>query len=114
MTDLQIVFPSNRFLVRQRDRRWPRVLTVALLAAAVVLAVLLLVGWPRLKSTSVHYDLLRLRAEVTELEQRERLLRVELECERSPLALAERARRVGLEPPPPPVDWSSTQDGGGP
>ena len=114
MIELPIAAPSNRFLVRQRDRRWLRVLSSALLVAAVVLAVLLLVGWPRLRSTSVNYDLLRLRAEVVALEQRERALSVELECERSPLALAARASQLGLQPPPPPVAWADAQGGGKP
>jgi len=105
MIDLPVDAPSNRFLVRQRDRRWPRVMSSALLIAAVVLGVLLVVGWPRLRSTSVHYQLIQLRAEVLELEHRERRLRVELECERSPLKLAVRARDLGLEPPPRPVPW---------
>jgi hypothetical protein len=67
--------------------------------AVVVLGVLGLVGWPRLKITSIHYDLLRLRAEVGELEIRERALRLELEVQRSPLALAARAAGLGLIPP---------------
>ena len=91
--------PSNRFLIAERDRRWPRVLTSVLLVSAVVLTVLLVVGWPRLESTSVHYDLLRLRGEVEELEATARTLALELEAERAPATLAERAREHGLEPP---------------
>ena len=37
MIDLPVAAPSNRFLVHQRDRRWPRVLSSVLLVAAVVL-----------------------------------------------------------------------------
>jgi len=91
--------PSNRFLVTISDRRWPRVLTTVLLAATLLLVALLLVGWPRLRSTSVHYQLTRLRAEVHELEQQERRLALELERERSPDRLAGQASRLGLEPP---------------
>jgi hypothetical protein len=112
MIDLPVAAPSHRFLVHQRDRRWPRVLSSVLLLAAVVLGVLLLVGWPRLRSTSVHYQLIQLRAQTLELERRERGLRVELECERSPLKLAARARQLGLEPPPPPVSWERVAGAG--
>ena len=102
--ELPISGPSNRFLTPQRDRRWPYVLSALLLVALVVVVALGLVGWPRLKSTSIHYELIRLRAEVAQLEQRERSLRLELERERSPESLAERARDLGLVPPAP-VGW---------
>lgn len=93
---------SNRFFIPERDRRWPQILTALLAASALVVLALGLVGWPRLKSTSIHYDLIRLRAQVRELEQRERVLLLELERERSPQRLAERARALGLVPPAPP------------
>jgi hypothetical protein len=99
--ELPISTPTNRFLTPQRDRRWPHVLSLVLMVSAVVLVALFLVGWPRLKSTSLHYDLTRLRAEVVELERRERALRLELESERNPATLAERAGRLGLTPPTP-------------
>lgn len=91
--------PTNRFLIQQRDRHWAHVLSATLLLAGLLVAVLFLVGWPRLKSTTIHYDLLRLRAEVTELEQRERSLRLQLERRRAPLELEASARSLGLEPP---------------
>jgi hypothetical protein len=92
---------SNRFFIPQRDHRWPHVLTALLAVSALVVVALGLVGWPRLKSTSIHYDLIRLRAQVRELEQRERDLKLELESERSPQRLAERARELGLVPSAP-------------
>lgn len=92
---------SNRFFIPQRDHRWPHVLTALLAVSALVVVALGLVGWPRLKSTSIHYDLIRLRAEVRELEQRQRDLMLELESERSPQRLAERARKLGLVPSAP-------------
>lgn len=92
---------SNRFFIPERDRRWPQVLTAVLAVSALVVLALGLVGWPRLKSTSIHYDLIQLRAEVRELEQRERVLMLELEKERSPQRLAERARALGLVPSAP-------------
>jgi hypothetical protein len=91
--------PTNRFLIQQRDRRWPRVLSTLLLVSAVVLAALSLVGWPRLRSTAIRYDLIRLRGEVDELRRQEHRLATELEVERSPERLATRARALGLTPP---------------
>jgi hypothetical protein len=99
--ELPVASPSNRFLVPQRDRRWPRVFTVVVCLSAVVLTALFLVGWPRLKSTTIHYDLIQLRAEVDRLERRERELRLQLELVRNPGRLAEHARRTGLAPPTP-------------
>ena len=93
--------PSNRFFIPQRDKRWPHVLTALMCVSALVVLALGLVGWPRLKSTSIHYELIRLRAQVGELERRERLLMLELEHERSPEHLAERARALGLVPSAP-------------
>jgi len=92
---------SNRFFIPQRDHRWPHVLTALLAVSALVVVALGLVGWPRLKSTSIHYDLIRLRAEVRELEQRQRDMVLELESERSPQRLTERARKLGLVPSAP-------------
>ena len=99
--ELPIASPSNRFLVPQRDRRWPHVFSVVVFMSAVVLSALFLVGWPRLRSTTIHYDLIKLRSEVSELERREHELTLELELVRNPASLAERARRVGLVPPAP-------------
>ena len=99
--ELPVVGPSNRFLVQQRDRRWQQVLSILLIVSAVVLTVLGLVGWPRLRSTAIRYDLIRLRAEVVELERERHRLAAELEKERSPARLAERARDLGLVTPPP-------------
>jgi hypothetical protein len=99
--ELPVATPSNRFLRPQRDRRWPQVLSLVLTLSAVVLVALFLVGWPRLKSTSLHYDLTRLRAEVVDLERRERALRLELESERNPAVLAEKATALGLDSPTP-------------
>jgi hypothetical protein len=97
--ELPVVVPSNRFLLPQRDRRWPHVLSSFLLLAVVVLGTLGLVGWPRLKITSVHYNLIRLRADVVQLQLRERALRLDLELRRSPRVLAARASELGLIPP---------------
>ncbi len=96
--ELPVVGPSNRFLVPQRDRRWPHVLSTFLLLAVLVVGALGLVGWPRLKITSIHYDLIRLRAEVDQLKSRERVLRLDLEYRRSPRVLAARAAELGLVP----------------
>lgn len=96
--ELPVVGPSNRFLVPQRDRRWPHVLSSFLLVAVLVVGLLGLVGWPRLKITSIHYDLIRLRGEVEQLESQARSLRLELEYRRSPAVLSQRAADLGLVP----------------
>ncbi len=95
--------PTNRFLVRRPDRHWPLVLSTVLGAAALLFAALLLVGWPRLKATTIHYDLVKMRREVESLRQLQRRLAIEVERERGPAHLAERARELGLQPPPPPA-----------
>lgn len=112
--DLPVVGPSNRFLVPQRDRRWPHVLSTFLLLAVLVVGVLGLVGWPRLRITSTHYDLIRLRAEVDQLKSRERALRLDLEYRRSPWVLAARAAELGLMPPEAAaeIEAAASADGG--
>ncbi|MCW8984723.1 MAG: hypothetical protein OQK55_05245 [Thermoanaerobaculales bacterium] len=99
--DLPVIGPSNRFLIPQRDRHWPQVLSALIGVSALVVLALALVGWPRLRSTSIHYELIRLRAQVAELEQRERILLLELEHERSPERLAARASELGMVPAAP-------------
>jgi len=94
---------TNRFLVRRPDRHWPLVLSTVLGAAALLFAALLLVGWPRLKATTIHYDLVQMRKEVESLRHLQRRLAIEVERERGPARLAERARELGLQPPPPPA-----------
>ncbi|MEJ2581056.1 MAG: hypothetical protein P8127_05360 [Acidobacteriota bacterium] len=101
MMDFPVVDPSNRFLKPQKDRAWPQVLSALIGVSALVVLALALVGWPRLKSTSIHYELIRLRAKVAELEQRQRVLQLELEHERSPERLAARARELGMVPAAP-------------
>jgi len=96
-----VLRPTGRTAVWQPDRQWPRVLAAVLMLGAVILGLLFLVGWPRLQTIAVHYDLMRLRAEVEQLRRKERTLAVALERERNPSALARRARRLGLVPPPP-------------
>ncbi len=99
--DLHEIGPSNRFLIPQRDQRWPQVLILLLAVSTLVVLALGLVGWPRLRSTSIHYELIRLRTQVAELEQRQRSLMLELELERSPEHLAARARSLGMVPAAP-------------
>jgi hypothetical protein len=106
-----VALPSNRFLRPERDRRWLHVLSAVLVVAGTVLVALFLVGWPRLESTSIHYDLILLRNRAEELERRERTLLLELESERDPMKLGERARALGLVPPP--AEAVSSLEGGG-
>jgi len=101
IVDLHGIGPSNRFLIPQRDRRWSQALILLLAVSTLVVFALGLVGWPRLRSTSIHYELIRLRAQVAELEQRQRILMLELERERSPELLSARARALGMVPAAP-------------
>ena len=77
----------------------PRVLASILVLSVTMLLVLSIVGWPRLRSTTIHYDLIRLRADVSELRREQQALSVALEEERSPERLAVKARALGLQPP---------------
>ncbi len=95
---IPIASPRNDYLVPQRDRNWGQVLIVVLSASILVLLALGLVGWPRLKGTSVNYDLIQLRQDVAELEVIERRLSAEVEFERSPARLADRGAELGLAP----------------
>jgi len=101
MSEPAVAGPTNRFLRPQRDRRWAHVLSAVLVVSAAVLVALALVGWPRLRSTSIHYELINLRADVQQLERQERRLRLALEQVRSPTRLGDRARTLGLKPPAP-------------
>jgi hypothetical protein len=96
-----VLRPTGRSVVWQPDRQWPRVLAAVLLLGGVIAGLLMLVGWPRLQTIAVHYDLMRLRAEVEQLQRTERALTMELERERNPAVLAERAHALGLTPPDP-------------
>ena len=111
--ELPISGPTNRFLVRERDHRWPHALTAVLLAAGALLLMLALVGWPRLKCTSVNYDLIRLRSEVRELHHQERRLAADLERRRNPMTLAHRAHELGLQPPSVLGNETAAPGGGG-
>jgi len=94
-----VLLPRNDHVVVAPDRRWPRVLLALLLLAGLLLGVLLLVGWPRLEALETRYRVLELERRVEALERRRRALELELERRRDPARLAERARRLGLEPP---------------
>lgn len=99
--DVAIPRPTNRFLVRQRDRRWAHALISVLLIAVCLLLALTLIGWPRLRRTSLHYDLIQLQASVHELEYRERELILKLQGWQNPSTLARHAEKVGLTAPDP-------------
>lgn len=106
--------PSNRFLVRRQDRSWYYAFTAALLISAAVMTILFLVGWPRLKTTAIHYELTEIRESLGELEEAKTALKVRLEQHRAPHTLAQRAAELGLVPPYHPSDPSTGSDEGGP
>ena len=91
--------PPNTTLVLRRDHHWPMAFALLALLALILAASFALVGWPRLESVSLRYDILRLRSDVESLQQEERALEVELDSWRSPATLSEKARTLGLAPP---------------
>ena len=91
--------PSNRFLVRRRDRSWYYAFTGALVISTAVVIVLFLVGWPRLKTTAIYYELTEIRENLDRLREQETALRIQLERQRAPTTLAARATELGLIPP---------------
>ncbi len=99
--DIAIPRPTNRFLVRQRDRRWAQALVSVLLIAVCLLLALTLIGWPRLRRISLHYDLIKFQSDVHRLEQREKELILQLQKWQDPATLALRASGLGLEQPHP-------------
>ncbi len=106
--------PSNRFLVRRRDRSWYYAFTGAVAISAVVMGVLFLVGWPRLKTTAIHYELTEIREQISSLHEEETALRVRLEQQRSPDTLARKAEELGLVPPEQIYRETAGEDEGGP
>lgn len=106
--------PSNRFLVRRRDRSWYYAFTGAVVISAVVMGVLFLVGWPRLKTTAIHYELTEIRERISTLHEKETALRVRLEQHRSPQTLAAKADELGLGPPEQISRQTAGEDAGGP
>ena len=99
MIELPVARPSNLWVRRERDRRWLRALAAMLMTALIAGTILFLIGWPRLRTTSINYNLIHLRAQVNELTRRERALEVEVQSQMSPARLAARARALGLQPP---------------
>lgn len=99
MIDRPIPLPRNRHIKARPDRRWPVAFALLALTSLLFVAALALVGWPRLRGISLHYELVRVRAEVESLRYRERQLAVEVEKLRAPSHLAARAAELGLAPP---------------
>lgn len=94
-----IPLPTNRHIRAQRDRQWPLAFALLALLSATLTLALALIGWPRLQSISIHYDLVELRGEVEILEYRALDLEAHLHALRAPEVLAEQAERSGLVPP---------------
>lgn len=101
MIERPIPLPTNRHIRALPDRRWPMAFALLALVSLLFVAALAVVGWPRLRGISLHYELVRARAEVENLRHRERQLVVAVEKLRAPNNLADRAAELGLAPPPP-------------
>ena len=106
MNQRPIPLPTNRHITARRDQKWP--LAFALLGLFSL--ALALIGWPRLQSVSLHYDLVRLRTDVEILQHQARDLEAAMERLRAPATLALEADRLGLAPPGPSA--FTTYDGG--
>lgn len=96
-----ILLPTNRDVRPKVDPRWPMAFASLALISVLLAATLALVGWPRLRSVSLHYDLVTLREEVEGLRRQERLVETELETLRAPQAIAHQAEELGLVYPSP-------------
>lgn len=101
MVERPISLPTNRHITAQRDRKWPLAFALLGLFSLALGLTLALIGWPRLQSVSVHYDLVRLRTDVESLQHQARSLEARMERLRAPEALALEASRLGLTPPGP-------------
>jgi cell division protein FtsB len=103
MMNRPILLPTNRDVQANADPRWPVAFASIVLISMVLVAVLALVGWPRLRSISLHYDLLSLRAEVEELRLNEHAIEAEVELLRAPQSIAPQAAEMGLVHPSPEI-----------
>lgn len=99
MNQRPIPVPTNRHITAQRDRKWPLAFALLGLFSLALALTLALIGWPRLQSVSIHYDLVSLRSEVETLQHQARNLEAEMQKFRAPGALAVEAGRLGLAPP---------------
>ncbi|RLE33501.1 MAG: hypothetical protein DRJ61_07125 [Acidobacteria bacterium] len=111
MNHRPIPLPTNRHITARRDQKWPLAFALLGLFSLTLALTLALIGWPRLQSVSLHYDLIRLRTDVEKLQHQARDLETTMERLRAPAALALEAGRLGLAPPGP---SAITADNGGP
>lgn len=99
MIQRPIPLPTNRHITAQRDRKWPVAFALLALLSMVLVLTLGLIGWPRLQSVSLHYDLVRLRTEVENLQYQAQDLEANMERLRSPETLSQQAVVLGLTQP---------------
>ena len=99
MIERPIPLPTNRHITALRDRKWPMAFAMLGLLSLALGLTLALIGWPRLQSISIHYDLVQLRADVEYLGYQARDLEAQMEQLRAPEALVLRASTLGLAPP---------------
>ena len=101
MIQRPIPLPTNRHITAQRDRKWPLAFALLGLLSLALGLTLGLIGWPRLQSVSLHYDLVRLRSDVESLQYQARDLEAHMEQLRAPHSLSLQATTLGLAPPEP-------------
>jgi len=97
--DAPLYPPPNSTLVLRRDHHWPVAFALLALLALLLAASFALVGWPRLESMSLRYEILRLRTDVDTLRHEAHTLEIELDGWRSPADLAKKASALGLQAP---------------
>lgn len=93
---------ENTFLVRQRDRRRWRDLTLVLLTTLPLGAALLAYAWVHLEVVETGYGIARLEAQLDHLSEEKRQARVEVAKLLDPERLAVLAEEHGLREP----EWS--------
>ena len=109
MIERPIPLPTNRHITALRDRKWPMAFALLGMVSLGLGLTLALIGWPRLQSVSLHYDLVRLRGEVERLEYQTRELEARLGQLRAPEALGRQASILGLTPPTLSVDKADSE-----
>lgn len=100
--DRPVPRPSNRWIRAERDRRWPMAFAVLALLSVALVGALALIGWPRLRALTLHYEIAGLRTEVETLERQVDEAEGQVQALTAPEALETAALATGLGVPTPP------------
>lgn len=94
-----IARPQNQWIRRHRDGHLLQATATVLGVCLLLLMLLVVASWPRLESLAVHYEISRLRQQITELEKRRHRLEVDLDTATNPTALRAAGEDLGLQLP---------------